>query len=691
MNRDQFLTLSLTDLTFKELVALFRRRWGVVLSMVLIALAVGLGISAMVPRTWRATSVVLVEGKTQSNSNLASDIVSSLAQSSVDYDVLTQIQIMNSFDTFYKALLRIGYPMKGQLTDEDVQKMPKLSIQQIQVTNTVQVSVEYSDDKMAVSLAQAIPQVYKEEALKIRQSQVERSIEFIGARLGEERKNLNTNLTELSDYKTQNNVSDVRTESDLRTGLVAEAQRRHAEAVGELKAAEAGKIAAEAQYNELPAMIPNPVTVTPVDALSRAAEILDGLRTQRDSLLVSNLPDSERILRVDAQIKGQNAYLTKLKEGKQVDATSTVRNPLKDELQRTYIFANAGYKGAVAKVEALASDIEARKTDVKNFAPIMAKMQERETKLAEIASSITRLSQVQTEIGLRNSALQSPIRNITGTTPAQFVRPILALNLALAGIVGLFLGCLLALVRDVSLDKVNTSGEASMVSEKEILGRIPLRASSRDPLIADPQKARAFEAYRILRTSVLLAGADKKAFLVTSTVPKEGKSTVAANLAVALALEGKRTILVDGNLRSPAVHKLFKLDRAKGVSEVLGGSISLTEGLKTTNVANLAVLTAGAEAANPTELVASAAMKDLIAKLSDQADIIIVDAPAAFGFADTQSLVTAVHDVLFVTHLETPSKSKMREAVGMVDFAGGKILGIILNKDKMAINRTRGA
>ena len=67
MNRDQFLTLSLTDLTFKELLALFRRRWGVVLCMVLIALAVGLGISAMVPSTWRATSVVLVEGKTQSN------------------------------------------------------------------------------------------------------------------------------------------------------------------------------------------------------------------------------------------------------------------------------------------------------------------------------------------------------------------------------------------------------------------------------------------------------------------------------------------------------------------------------------------------------------------------------------------------------------------------------------------------
>jgi len=69
----------------------------------------------------------------------------------------------------------------------------------------------------------------------------------------------------------------------------------------------------------------------------------------------------------------------------------------------------------------------------------------------------------------------------------------------------------------------------------------------------------------------------------------------------------------------------------------------------------------------------------------------LIDSPAAFGFADTQSLVTAVQDVLFVTQLEAVGKSQMREAIGMIDFAGGKVLGLILNKDKWAINRARGA
>lgn len=691
MNRDQFLSLSLTDLSFKELVALFKRRWAVVLGTTLFFIGIGLLISLNITKTWRASTVIVVEGKTQMNNGMGSDIVGALAQTSVDYDVLTQIQIMSSYRVLFDALKRIDYPMPDQLDDDAFQKMPKVSIQQIQTTNTVQVSVEYKDDSIAARLATAIPQIYKEQVLENQQNQVQRSLEFISARLEEERKNLSTRLTELASYKAENNVADVRSESEFRQGQLAEAQRRLSEAQTEVRAAEAAQSAAQIQFESLPKTIENPNAITPVDNLTRATEILESLQASRDALLVNNLETSDRVKRIDAQIKGQAAYLQKLKDGKQVDVRSTQRNPLRDEMERSYIFAKASFKGAVARLEALRGVVDEKSAAMRAFAPIMAKQQEKETAISDVATSIQRLSSIHSDIQLRNNFLQSPIKDVTGSTPAQFVRPILPLNLGLAGLVGLFLGCIFALVRDVSLDKVNTSSEASLIAEKEILGRIPLRSSVRDPLIADPQKARAFEAYRILRSSILLAGKDKKAFMITSTVPKEGKSTVAANLAVALALEGKKTILVDGNLRSPAVHKLFKVDRAKGAADVLGGTLSLSEALKISDVPNLVLLTAGAESANPTELVASSAMTDLIETLKGQADIVLVDAPAAFGYADTQSLVSAVKDVVYVTHLETPSKSKMRESVGMIDFAGGTTLGIILNKDKTVINRMRGA
>lgn len=691
MNRDQFINLSLTELTFKELVALFRRRWAVVLGVTLLCLGVGAFASVMIPKTWRASTIIVVEGKTQSNPGNSNDIVGALTQTSTDYDVMTQIQIMSSFYVLYNALKQIGYEMPAQIDEETYRKMPKVSIQQIQTTNTVQISVEHTDDRTAVELAAALPQVYKNSVLEKQHEQVTRTLEFVTARIGEEQTNLANKLKEVSDYKAQNNVADVRTETEVRASAYAEAKRKLADAESDVRAAEAGLRSAEVERQRVPKMIDNPVSLTPSDTILRQQEIISNLKSQRDAALIRNQPDSDRVLAIDAQIKGAETYLQSVREMKQINSPSTVRNPLYDELEKSYTFSRASLQAAIAKRDSIRTEVDELRTSLSSFAPQMAKMQEMDSTAGEIASTITRLNQIRNDVQLRNSALQSPIDDVTGKTPPQLIRPIWSLNLALAGIVGLFLGCVFALVRDVSLDKVNTSSEASLITGREILGRIPLRPSVRNPLIADPQTARAFEAYRFLRNSILLSNGEKKVFLITSTLPKEGKTTVAANLAVAMALEGKRTILVDGNLRRPLVHKLFKTDRNKGVTEVLNGTSTLSECLKTTDVNNLAVLTAGAEANNPTELVASNGMKDLLGKLQDQCDIVIIDAPAAFGYADTQSLVSVAKDVLLVTELEAPTKPQLREATGIIEFAGGQIIGLILNKDKWAIQRTRAS
>ncbi|MBL8064925.1 MAG: polysaccharide biosynthesis tyrosine autokinase [Chthonomonadaceae bacterium] len=688
MNRDQLLSLSLTDLSLKELVALVKRRWWTILVTILIALALGALVSVLVAPTWRASKAVIVEGRTQSNTGQATDIVGVLTQTSVDYDLLTQVQIMSGFEIYFKALQRINYKMPPKLTDDAIQKMPRVNIQQVQTTNTVMIMVEDRDDNTAVRLAGEIPKVYEDFIRETQQDQTKRSLDFVNERVKQERQSLTDQLSALADYKTQNNVMDSRTESEVRASTYQEATRKLNDAISDLASAQETLQTIQNQKSTMPKMVDNNLAATPTEYINRTREQLETLRSQREGLLVRNDEQSERVKTIDAQISRMQAYFDSLKNSS-VNTDQKIPNPLTWEVERSVYGAKAGVEAAQARVNSFQRLVDEKKAAMTSLAPIAAKLLGMETAVSETEQGIQRLLNIQNDVRLRNNALQSPVRDLTGDAPAQFVRPIWLLNLALAAIVGLVLGCIFALVRDVALDRVNSSTEASAIAEKEILGRIPLRASARSPLIADPQRARAFEAYRILRTSILLAGPDKKAFIVTSSVPKEGKTTVAGNLAVAMALEGKRTVLIDGNLRNPAIHKLFKVDRDKGLTDVLAGNVGLDEALKTTDIANLAILTAGADAPNSTEMVASAAMKDLIQKISAQADVVLVDSPSAFGYADTQSLVTVVKDVLFVTQLEQPSKPQMREAVGMVDFAGGHVLGVILNKDRWAIDRTR--
>ncbi len=701
MKRQSYQTMTVTDLSLREILALFRRRRGLILGILLTCLAVGVVLSLVLPPAFEAQRVIQLEGRTQANpNNQPTDIVGVLAQSGYDFDVLTQIQVLESMRIIYPALEKIGYlddkdwvRNKNSITRDDFDRFPKVSVQQIQTTNNVVITVEHQIDDYAFKMTEAIKDTYSEYIVGLQRGKLQDARTFVTARFDEERKALEDAEREFAQYRAENQVADSKTESDVRIGQLAEAQRKLSEAEADRDAAIAALAEIRSAFAATPATINNPTVIARVDVIERIESDLSALETQREGLLVNNFPDSERIKRVDAQIAEQRKRYEEVKKNRNREAPSTVRNPARDELQRSVQGSEAGVRASEAKVAALKAVVAERETLVREFSGILPKLRDFETRIGERQITIQRLIETVNAIRLRDNALVSPVEDITGGIPARKVRPSWAVNLILATLAGLVLGLIAALVRDQQLDKVNTTSEAVAISEKDILGRVPMRSAARDPLIADPQKARAFEAYRVLRNSVMIAAGQNgpRAFLVTSSVPKEGKSTVAGNLAMALALEGRRVILVDGNLRSPSVHKLFKLPREKGLAEVLAGTLSLDEALKGTNVETLSVVSAGADAPNPTELVGGPKMKEAIEALKAKADVVLIDGPASFGLADAQSLVAAAQDVLYIVEAEGPSKSQMQEAVGMIDFAGGKILGLVVNKDRMATQRAKQA
>jgi capsular exopolysaccharide synthesis family protein len=690
MNKDQLLNLTLSDMSFKDLLALFKRRravfWGVLLSCVGLATL----LSLLLPERYQSLSQVILEGKTQANpTGGATNIESALTNVGIAYDVPTQIRILSSFAMIYNALKRAQYPLPARIEQEDFEKLPKVEVIQIGTTQAVQIAVEHTKAEFTNGVASFLPLVYKEFIEDKQRDQVQRSIAFVNARLADERESLRLTEQEAATYKANNGVVDSVAETEARVAAAAGADARLQEAESDLEGAKAALASVQAARASTPATLDIQQTRKNIEAIDRETSKLAELRANREALLVTNFPDSDRVKRIDASIAEQEKFIKNMKET--IDISSSTRNPQIDYYDQQVSNARANVQANESRVAAARATAERKRQELNALAPIVAKQRELEGKIVEARETITRLKNLQSDIKIRDNALTSPVTDLTGSTPARKVSPNLPLNIALGVLAGLFLGALASIVRDLSLDRVNTPEEAALMTEREVLSRIPLRSSVRDPIIADPQRARAFEAYRILRSSALLArpGEGSKAFVVTSTIGREGKTTVAGNLAVAMALEGKRTVLVDGNLRKPAVHKLFKTELDKGVSEVVQGTLGLDEALKDTPTPELHVLTAGAEVANPTELVASAGMTKLVEDLKSKFDVVIFDSPPAFGFADTQSLVSQVKDVLYVYQSQAPTKPQMREAVGMIDFAGADIVGLVVNKDAAAARRLR--
>ncbi len=197
------------------------------------------------------------------------------------------------------------------------------------------------------------------------------------------------------------------------------------------------------------------------------------------------------------------------------------------------------------------------------------------------------------------------------------------------------------------------------------------------------------EAFHNLHTGILFADAVRtvRTVVVTSAQPGEGASTVAANLAVVMARAGERVILVDADLRRPVLHDLFGLPPAPGLSDLyLAGpdsgvepAVRIAASLRQTVVPNLRLLSAGQDAPNPAELLASARTVSLLAALREQADVVIVDTPAVGLFADGVILASHADGTILVVRANGPRRDLVRGALHKLTSVNARVLGLVLN------------
>ncbi|MBC2906877.1 polysaccharide biosynthesis tyrosine autokinase [Streptomyces cupreus] len=265
--------------------------------------------------------------------------------------------------------------------------------------------------------------------------------------------------------------------------------------------------------------------------------------------------------------------------------------------------------------------------------------------------------------------------------PSDPVSPRPLINLAAGVLAGLLLGAGFVALRETLDTTFKTSQALGELTGLPGLGAIPYdKGAPAQPLITAAVHSKRAEAFRKLRTNLQFAQIDDRPriIMVTSSLPGEGKTNTSVNLALSLAEAGVSTCLVDADLRRPCVAKTFGLVQDAGLTTVLIGQARVEEVMQQTSN-RLAVLASGAMPPNPTELLASARMSEVLDELTSTYEVVIVDTAPLLPVADTIGLAPLAQGTLLVVRASKTNHDQVRTAVEALDRVGGRVLGTVFN------------
>jgi polysaccharide biosynthesis transport protein len=276
-------------------------------------------------------------------------------------------------------------------------------------------------------------------------------------------------------------------------------------------------------------------------------------------------------------------------------------------------------------------------------------------------------------------------------TPLAPFLPDRAKNYQLALLIGLGLGLGLCFLFEHLDNTFKTPDDIKQHLGLPFLGMVPdVNAKSSgptpartSPLILRSPKSAVAEAYRVLRTNLIFSSADRSSgriLAISSANPGEGKTTTVANLAASLAINGARVLAVDADLRRPTMHQHFGLTKTPGLSDLIVGKAKPSEAIHKTQFGGLQVMPCGYVPPNPTELLGSASLREILAALRTHYDWVLIDTPPILAMADTSVLCPLVDGLAVVVGAETSSRPAVQRALDQIQSVNGRLIGVILNK-----------
>lgn len=428
-----------------------------------------------------------------------------------------------------------------------------------------------------------------------------------------------------------------------------------------------------------------PITRAIAEQLGYAPDV--DIKTVQDTpavLVVSRDPNAERAARdandfTNTYVKVRQQAISTALDNAIIDVRAQIQN-LDGEV--------AGYK---TRIEELFGQVAATTDPAKKL--LLTTELERLQALVDPRIVVARQAELQDKLDqlATKASLVARGDNYTvsgSAVPTRPVAPRPARNGLIALGIGLLLGLAVAFVRDYFDDTLRTKDDLDLASGGiPVLGLIPAVPGWRDrgtPVLESathPHSATS-EAYRSLRTALEFAAIEHKVGIIhiTSSSSGEGKTTTAANLAVALASAGKRVVLVDCDLRRPRVHEFFGVSSDIGFTSVLKGELDLQDAMiPATNVDGLLVLPSGPPPPNPAELLSSKATQGLLETLAKFVDTVVVDSPPLLPVADSAVLAGYAHATILVVTARSTTRRSLHRSLEMLAQVNAPLEGILFN------------
>lgn len=544
--------------------------------------------------------------------------------------------------------------------------LSRLTISPIETSRLVDVKVRARTPKFAADAANALAQTYIDQNLEVRMASSKETSDWLTQQLDQQRQRIEASENALQQYRERHDAVSLQD----RQNIVAQ---KLTDLNAMVTRAKADRISREALYNQvraiqtrqapldtLPAILSNSYLQQLKSEHSRLqaqyAELSQelGERNPRMIALRTSITDAES--KLEAELSKQVAAMRN-----ELEAAQTLENRLTEALD--------AQKGEVVQLNRTGIDYGVLERELSAnreiFESLLARTRER---------------------GIAGELKASEVRVIDAAQlPHSPIWPNRQQTLFYAAFFGLLLGVGLAFVFEYMDDRLKTPEEIRQYLGLPFLGLVPLidkkDTNNETPLLPSNATPLFTESFRAVRTNVIFSGESRvRTLVITSTGPGEGKTSVACNLAVSLAMTGRRVLLIDMDMRRPNVHGTFKLDQTPGLADLLAGNIELGAALREVSVPGLWIMPSGARVGNPAELLSSPAFTELLTTVSEKFHWVIIDSPPVAAVTDAAIVAHIASAVLFVIGADQTRRSAALNALEHLETANATFLGAVLNR-----------
>ncbi|MCS6816734.1 MAG: polysaccharide biosynthesis tyrosine autokinase [Blastocatellia bacterium] len=664
-----------------------KRRW-IVLSVLLVVVTIVTIRMYQLPVIYEATGRIIINPQLPLRVTRERETSADLSSNDAQY-LETQQNVLRSRELarrVIEALHLERHPEFADITtrvaDPDRRRvllidrfLANLKVELVRNTRVVAVTYSAHDPQLAARAVNELFTQYGEYMLEARSDSTRKATEWLQEQLALLRDRAEKAQEELVRYSRENEIVQLSENQTITVERLADLNRRLIEAeTDRIRAETLYRLSREGEVDALPPVLADPQ----IQALNaRLAE----LRQELAQLNVEYQPTHPRVARVREQIAEVERQLV---------------------LAKRRILANieAEYKAAVRRESDLRAALERQRAETlrQNERAIELSLRKREVEVTTqlYEGLLEKLNDVKLLSTLTTTNVQILDKAEIPLRPA---RPRKLFNIGLSVLVGLILGVGLALFVEYLDNTVKSAEDVDRLLGLPVLGLVPALESlerkrwatlprlhrakeeERPVLISQRQRSSFAEAFRTLRTSVLLSHAEHppRTILFTSSSPGEGKTTTAVNTAISLAQMGARVLLIDGDLRKPGLHKALNVKNHPGLSAYLTRPLEVDAVILHQPAENLFVIPAGAIPPNPSELLGSAKMRELLAQVSERYDFILVDSPPA-STPDALVLSALVDGVILIIRCgETPRELVHRAHQALLD-VNARIFGVVLNR-----------